>query len=251
MDYNCILELENQRRDFVSVQCPSCGQWFKLKAEDLKSLDITSSELDYTSIIMFNCQNIECGDTIGIKYEYQYDIFSGEVFNCNYDVLFPKKVRDRIVIPSYVNAKIKNDYENVLKLLDISPDASIVFGRKTLERIILSKWPEVVTAGKDGKFPTLAMMIGYLENKKLYEDTSILSDLKNIGNNATHVTDIEKDVSFTKADAEVVVSMIEILIRELFVEPEEKNMLRNKLRNLKEHTTIEKKEQEKKTLSKG
>lgn len=89
-------------------------------------------------------------------------IFSGKVFNCNYDILFLKKVRDRIVIPPYVN---------VLKLLDISPDPSIVFGRKALERIILSKWPDVVNARKNGEFPILVIMIGYLENKCIYRLT--------------------------------------------------------------------------------
>ena len=72
-------------------------QWINLKTEDLKSLDIKSSELDYTSIIMFNCLNIECREVFGIKYKYSCNIFPGNLLKCNYDILFPKKVRDGIV----------------------------------------------------------------------------------------------------------------------------------------------------------
>ena len=151
----------------------------------------------------------------------------------------------------YIPEMIMNDFIETQRLLSVSPNASIVFARKTLERIILECWPEIIEAPhKDGELPSLASMITWLEDTKKYDDTETLVYLKDIGNCAIHIMNPQEEIRYSYDHAVLALGVIDTLLDTLFIGPRKKKDRRNHLKELSVKSKIEKKNQTKKTLSK-
>lgn len=79
----------------------------------------------------------------------------------------------------FIPPKILEDFIELQKVSNFSITAIVMLARKFLERIILEKWPEVLTAKKwKYEFPTLKEMINWLDNdndgQKRYTNADVM-----------------------------------------------------------------------------
>lgn len=228
----------------VYLECPNCKKKYAFPFKEISVSSFFNKNLHIFQIV-YTCP--ECFSTV--CYVVRKNTWNQYV---NTYLVFPDDNLKEKEWPKYINEKIREDYKTIVSVLDIDPSIAVSTGRKALERIILTKWPDVVKAERKDKdrLPDLAEMIRYVEKNKLYDDYDLLKQIKNIGNNSIHVFSIDKDIKFTKDDAKLVISIIELLINELFIKPEEKSELKSKIAELAQNTKVEKDNLESETMNK-
>lgn len=133
---------------------------------------------------------------------------------------------------SHVPESLVDDYEEVAKLVQLSPNAAVAFGRRCIERLILHKWPEVRDTRKDRKVPHLSEMIAWLKREHPEVNSTTLDAIKVLGDKAIHIFDAENDVAFTYDEAVLVKQVIEDFLIKFFEEEEEKNIRERELQKL-------------------
>lgn len=133
---------------------------------------------------------------------------------------------------SHVPELLVNDYEEVAKLVHLSPNAAVAFGRRCIERLILHKWPEVRDTRQDRKVPRLSEMIAWLRSEHPEVNSTTLDAIKVLGDKAIHIFDAENDVAFTYDEAVLVKQVIEDFLIKFFEEEEEKNIRERELQKL-------------------
>lgn len=234
----------------VYLTCPNCNKKYTMYFADLKMSSADLSEEYTTRFISYICP--ECNEIIVFYQASEYDVAFDRVEIIDTQLLLPKETN---VVekkwPNYVNDKIIKDYQKTVSVIDIAPDLAVSNGRKALERIILAKWPDVVNVERkyEDRLPDLADMVRYVKKNKLYDDYDLLEQIKNIGNNSIHIFNVDKDINISRDDAKLVLSIIELLINELFVKPEERSELKTKIAALAKNTKIEKNELENETMN--
>lgn len=132
----------------------------------------------------------------------------------------------------HVPELLVKDYEEVAKLVQLSPNAAVAFGRRCIERLILHKWPEVRDTRKDRKVPHLSEMIAWLKREHPEVNSTTLDAIKVLGDKAIHIFDAENDVAFTYDEAVLVKQVIEDFLIKFFEEEEEKNIRERELQRL-------------------
>lgn len=133
---------------------------------------------------------------------------------------------------SHVPESLVNDYEEVAKLVQLSPNAAVAFGRRCIERLILHKWPEVRDIRNNRKVPHLSEMIAWLKREYPEVNSTTLDAIKVLGDKAIHIFDAENDVAFTYDEAVLVKQVIEDFLIKFFEEEEEKNIRERELQKL-------------------
>lgn len=247
--------------------CPHCGVAHKISKDDIEIFLNSDSLYWNEAFATIKCDNPECKKTA--VYMEKYKCMDTTEYTKDYNEIVQnmrifKLVDSRLIYPleedkllydyrddiRYVPERIMNDFIEAQKLIPISPNASIIFARKTLERIILEHWPNVIEAWhKEGELPSLASMITWLEGEKEYEDTETLVYLKDIGNCAVHIMNSQEEIRYSYEHAALALGVIDTLLHSLFIEPRKREERRNELKELASQSKLEKKSQINKTLS--
>ena len=240
---------KDKSKDKLIHTCPVCNSTFSLYLDEIQFHKFYRTPYNYIELVMFQCPVEKCNEVICYRYDVVLSVFDNIDEITESHLLFPRVCANVRNWPSYVPEKIVSDFTQALKLISISPEASIMMGRRALERIILIKWPDVALKGRDNsQLPSLSKMIDFVSNDALYEDGDILSSIQNIGNNATHIFSVDSDIEFSESDAKLVLKILELLIEDLFVKPEERNKLKDSITGLASQTKIDKKNMQKDTI---
>lgn len=125
-------------------------------------------------------------------------------------------------IPEYVPEAIRTDYSEAAAIVYISPKSSAVLCRRCLQGMIRDCW-EI----REG---TLASQIGQLQGRISPRQWDALNSLRTLGNIGAHM---EKDVNLIidvyPAEAEMLLHLIEMLIKEWYVNRHEEQELLDRI----------------------
>ena len=143
----------------------------------------------------------------------------------NLRCVHPLQENPELVFPhnddkEFIPPQILEDFLELQRISSFSPTASAMFARRFLERIILDKWTEVVTAEKwNHGFPTLDNMISWhgeeQNGHKQYDDTDVLDAMRGIGNKTIHIYSSTEDIEILPADIDEIIAKLDAIIAEL------------------------------------
>ena len=254
----------------VSYFCPHCGVAGMISKGQIKAVVNPLDECNAELFVTVVCPNPGCKKLSAYVEKYKSNIRIGEFRNIGDFIAMAGSYRitDRTVVypevnsipllfkhnesKKYIPELVLKDFEETQRLMAISANATIVFARKTLERIILEKWPEVVGAPhKPGDLPNLASMLTWLEDNRKYNDVTTLRILKNIANCATHVMDPKKEITFSYQEAEMALYALDRLIIDVFVNPNSYAEYKLRMQELEGEVKGLRKEQIQATLERG
>lgn len=120
--------------------------------------------------------------------------------------------------PDYVPVAIRNDYEEAYSILDLSPKASATLSRRCIQGMIRDYWG--ITKG------TLGQEIDALKNQIDPFLWQTIDAVRKIGNIGAHMEkDINTIVDIDPGEAEKLVRLIEILIKEWYINSHERQKL--------------------------
>lgn len=247
--------------------CPHCGIAHKIGRDDVEIHGNYSSLFRNEIFALVKCDNPGCEKTA--VYMEEYECMDTSTYTEDYMEIVThmdlfKLIDRKIIYPvqenkllyayneeiGYIPEMIMNDFIEAQRLLSVSPNASIVFARKTLERILLGYWPDIIEAPhKEGELPSLAAMIKWLDDNKKYDDAETLGYIKDIGNCAIHIMNPQEEIRYSYNHAVLALGVIDTLLDTLFIAPRKKEDRRNNLKGLAAKSKIEKKSQIQKTLS--
>ena len=256
--------------DLVSYVCPHCGVAGMLSYDQIKvavnSIDAFHAEV-FARVV---CLNPSCKKAAVFMEEYESRRTGGE-FNDMEEFLEMShnfQLQNRMTIypeaksiplmfeyqntRQYIPELIYDDFILTQRLLSISTNATIVFARRTLERIILDKWPDVVGAPhKEGELPSLASMLNWLEEQGKYSEVITLKALKNIANYATHIMDPNQNITFSIQEAHMILLALDKLITDVYIKPGENKEYQIRMNELAGVVKGLKNEQIQATLKRG
>ncbi len=138
--------------------------------------------------------------------------------------------------PNYIPDTIRNDYEEACAIVNLSPKASATLARRCLQGMIHDFW--------DIKLKNLNQEITALKDKipaDLWSSIDALRELGNIGAHMEKDTDIIVDID--PNEAESLIKLIELLMKEWYINREERKKLFGEIIS----TNQSKQEQRKKT----
>ena len=223
-----------------SLKCPYCNQMFQLMdcscyAESTLNkfyFDINFCEKfdsrftsDYYKLSLAKCPN--CGQqTIQIE-----EMGSKGSVNKTYQV---KPVAIYNTYPEYVPEGIRQDYVEAYSILHASPKASATLARRCLQGMIRDFW--------NIKKNTLNDEIKGLKSLIPAEQWKAIDALRSIGNIGAHMEkDVNTIIDVSELEAEKLIKMIELLIKQWYVDRHEQQELYSDLHIIDE----QKKEQKK------
>lgn len=254
----------------VSYFCPHCGVAGMISKSQIKpvvnSLDACNVEIFATVV----CPNPGCKKIAAYVEKYKSIREESEFKNIG-DFIFMSyrfNIAERTVVypdansipllfehngsRQYIPELVLKDFDETQRLMAVSSNATIVFARRTLERIILEKWPDVVEAPhKPGELPNLASMLTWMEEKGKYNDVTTLRVLKNIANCATHIMDAKQEITFSYQEAEMALYALDRLITDVFVNPNSYAEYRLKMQELEGEVKGFRNDQIQATLKRG
>lgn len=202
-------------------QCPYCSIVMPITNDThrcrVPSFDRTddsnassSNNFDYSScyIDFFLCPN--CG---------QYTIKVTGVGAMVKDVnVFVRPISEAKQFPDYIPEAIRNDYEEACSIVNLSPKASATLSRRCLQGMIRDFW--------DIKLKNLNQEITALKDKipaDLWSSIDALRQLGNIGAHMEKDTDVIVDID--PNEAESLIKLIELLMKEWYINREERKKL--------------------------
>lgn len=203
----------------ASYVCPFCEHTFKL---DERTHSVDSSQFSYhddkgkyqwdhdysLNVDFYKCPNC---DVISSKLEYSGSKLPEKTFN-----IFPPNSAKRF--PSYIPMSIRQDYEEAYSILDLSPKASATLSRRCIQGMIHDKWKI--------KLKNLNQEITALMDKIDPSLWSAINSLRELGNIGAHMEkDINIIVEIDAGEAEKLLKLVEILFKEWYIVPHERNEL--------------------------
>ena len=144
----------------------------------------------------------------------------------------PNSVAKRF--PEYVPFAIRQDYEEACSIVNLSPKASATLSRRCLQNMIRDFWKI------NGK-KRLVDEIGALEDKVPAAQWKVLNSLRRIGNIGAHPeADVNLIIDIESNDAQKLISIIELLIKQWYIERHEQEQLYAEVLALDEDTQAQK-----------
>lgn len=121
--------------------------------------------------------------------------------------------------PTYVPETIRQDYEEACAIVSLSPKASATLSRRCLQSMIRDFWQ---ITGKT----RLVDEIEALEDKVPAAQWKVLNSLRRIGNIGAHPeADVNLIIDIEPNDAQKLISIIELLIKQWYIERHEQEKL--------------------------
>lgn len=221
-----------------SFQCPYCGVTIPITndtyREQFPSFNLYDGRIGMTdcyesTIRVSFCKCPKCNN---------YTIFSvgiGEsVKNVNI-IIKPNSLAKQF--PDYIPEAIRNDYEEACAIVNLSPKASATLSRRCLQGMIHDFW--------DIKLKNLNQEITALKDKipaDLWSSIDALRQLGNIGAHMEKDTDVIVDID--PNEAESLIKLIELLMKEWYINREERKKLFSDIISTNESKQAERKKTE-------
>lgn len=126
--------------------------------------------------------------------------------------------------PDYVPLSVRNDYEEACNICMISPKASATLARRCLQGIIRDFWK--ITRGR------LVDEINELESKIDSELWDAIDGVRKIGNIGAHMEkNINIIIDVDECEAEMLIKLIELIIKETYINRESRKSLLSEVAN--------------------
>lgn len=136
--------------------------------------------------------------------------------------------------PEYVPEAVRNDYEEACAIVSLSPKASATLSRRCLQGMIRDFWK---ITGKN----RLVDEIDALQNKVPAAQWKILNSIRRLGNIGAHPeADVNLIIDIEPEDAQKLISVIELLIRQWYIERYEQEQLYKDVLKLDQDTKSQK-----------
>lgn len=203
-------------------QCPYCSMVMSISDETYSTQnpsfynprvfswngDGTPADESVIEISFYKCPN--CG---------QYTIIANGIGKMVRDVHVPiRPFSSAKQFPDYIPEAIRSDYEEACAIVNLSPKASATLSRRCLQGMIHDFW--------DIKLKNLNQEITALKDKipsDLWSSIDALRQLGNIGAHMEKDTDVIVDID--PNEAESLIKLIELLMKEWYINREERNKL--------------------------
>ena len=139
------------------------------------------------------------------------------------------------VFPNYIPEAILSDYEEACKIVNLSPKASATLSRRCLQGIIRDFW-EI----KPGR---LVDEIKAIERNVDPTTWEAIDAIRSIGNIGAHMEkDINLIIDVDPNEAELLIKLIEMLIKDWYITKFEREQQLKKIANIAESKAIQKKQ---------
>lgn len=140
-------------------------------------------------------------------------------------LIFPKSLAQQF--PDYVPEAIRQDYEEAYSILSLSPKASATLSRRCLQGMIRDFW--------EIKESNLAKAIEKLEGKVPATQWKVIDGVRRIGNIGAHMeNDINLIVDIDPDEAQSLLKLIELLIKQWYIDRFEQEQLYSDILNIDE-----------------
>lgn len=224
----------------ASWTCPFCGQIATARAVTTKSERLLFTEdTKYgkvqvlTSIVL--CPNEECKEIV-IFSSLSKTVLRNVGWEAS-DELESWALRPKAslkVFPDYIPKAIIGDYEEAALICNLSPKASATLSRRCLQGMIRDFWD--VKAGR------LVDEIDAIKDKVDHETWLAIDSIRSIGNIGAHMEkDINLIVDVEPEEAGLLIQLIEVLLKDWYVEREERKKRTSKIVALAEAKQAERK----------
>lgn len=200
-----------------SFKCPYCQAVMPLISDTVqqrrpsfdRSYDSGTPYDDSTiSLTFYKCP--QCGE---------YSVFAfglGDSVKKVNTWLIPKSNAKQF--PFYVPEAIRQDYEEAYLILNLSPKSSAALSRRCIQGMIHDKW--------DIKLKNLNQEISTLKDKIEPSLWSAIDSLRQLGNIGAHMEkDINTIIDIEPDEAEKLILLVELLIKEWYIVPHERQEL--------------------------
>ena len=200
-------------------ECPFCqksiSNHFSTMANATINFDTLSDryfpnkKYDYQiEILAINCPN--CGKVTFIA---QY---CGELMPKKFIPIYPISLAKQF--PDYIPSQILQDYEEAYAIMNLSPKASATLSRRCLQGMIHDFWGI--------HKHNLAQEIEELKNLVPPHQFAAINALRQLGNIGAHMeADVNTIVDIDAGEAEKLLKLIELLLKQWYVERHEQQML--------------------------
>lgn len=202
-------------------QCPYCSMVMPETTDTVTSQTTSfesfngyTSDYSYTpsciEITFYKCPN--CG-----KYTVRAQGLCADVEGINMQLL---PISNANQYPDYIPKAIRNDYEEACSIVNLSPKASATLSRRCIQGMIHDYWGI--------KLKNLNQEITALKDKISPDLWSCIDALRQLGNIGAHMEkDINTIVDIDSNEAESLIKLIELLIKEWYINREERKNLFN------------------------
>lgn len=214
-------------------KCPYCDHDATISDDDyhLDQTDLTISNADgerrvYTEFIV--CPNPECKRlTLAIRMcrlrRSSGTWFKGDLVK-EWRLVPPSKA---VVFPEYVPKPIRDDYTEACLIADLSPKASATLSRRCLQGIVRHFWK--VKAGR------LVDEIDQVKEKTDSLTWEAIGAVRKVGNIGAHMEkDIDLIIEVEPGEAELLIELIETLVRDWYVARRERDERLEKIKAMAE-----------------
>jgi hypothetical protein len=220
--------------------CPYCGHAATIGDEDMCSYDSilyiknTDGYRCLTSIFIV-CPNAKCRRfTLTATLKQLESVFrpngsgrpdySGRPILREWSLIPESKAKS---FPDYIPKPILDDYGEACLIRDLSPKASATLSRRCLQGIIRDFWRGKVKPGR------LAKEIEQLEGLVDDDTWQAIDGVRSVGNIGAHMEeDINVIVDVEPHEAQLLVELIEILLKDWYVAREQKRLHLEAIRKL-------------------
>ncbi|HEJ6971340.1 MULTISPECIES: DUF4145 domain-containing protein [Serratia] len=225
----------------ASWTCPYCGQIATDKAVPSKeTYTIFREDTRYGPVIMLTsfiemCPNDECKEIVVSSILSTSKVMDGQWVPD--ETLDTWKLRPQAavkVFPDYIPKAILDDYKEASLICQLSPKASATLARRCLQGMIRDFWE--VKAGR------LVDEIEAIEDKVDSDTWAAIDSIRSIGNIGAHMEkDIDLIVDVEPDEAGLLIQLIEVLLKDWYVEREERKKRTNKIVELAKAKQAERK----------
>lgn len=147
----------------------------------------------------------------------------------------PKSIH--MVFPEYVPKAIYDDYVEACAISELSPKASATLARRALEGMILDYW-DIPSKAKG----SLKKEIDELQGKIPTSQWNAINALRNLGNIGAHMEkDVNTIVDIDPGEADKLLRLIELLIKQWYIAKNEQEQLYNDIIDIENNKQEERK----------
>lgn len=199
--------------------CPFCQSTVPITKDTASSSSLTfQSPLvtspTYSDSSLISVKFLQCPQCEKISVQI---IGKGTQYPQGYSQWFfpPSKAKQ---FPDYVPGPIREDYEEAFSILSLSPKASATLSRRCIQGMIRDKWQ----ISKKNLFEEITELKPMID-PELWKSLDATRQLGNIG--AHMEKDVNTIVEIDEKEAETLILLIEILIKDWYITPYERSQL--------------------------
>ncbi len=217
-----------------SWKCPYCNQHATITVdscirEKIDFTDRTKNQSRQLIVDVIQCPNSGCQEYSieSILYESKFNATFGEFEGIGDPVMKwqLKPLSQASSLPQYIPVPIREDYQESCTIRDLSPKASATLSRRCLQGMIRDFWGI--------KKNRLIDEIMALKKEIDLETWEAIDSVRKIGNIGAHMEkDINTIIDVDPGEAQALISLIEILIKEWYIARYEKAQRMQQIKNI-------------------